>query len=246
MQKEEIVKPFSTIKKIYDPSYFNFANGFAEYTGIWDLQLAHQWFENPKTVLSREEDQSTKLHSLFYKWFNNSSVKMTYIFFLLFRIQPYLCQKDEPLVYQKVPTFRVNFPNNKAVGEWHTDRKYNHNLAAFNIFFPFTDAFGSNTIWMAKENTSRKSKNKYQFKTINAKYGEFVIWDGVNTLHGNGINLTGYTRLSMDFRVIPYSQFEEEENAYSINTKKKFAIGDYYELLDPKEFTLFREIPKVM
>ena len=59
------------------------------------------------------------------------------------------------------------------------------------------------------------------------EYGECMQWDGVNLTHGNKKNITNTTRISVDFRVIPYSKYKPSNHG-SINTKVSFAIGGYY------------------
>ena len=65
---------------------------------------------------------------------------------------------------------------------------------------------------------------------MDCKYGSFCQWDASNLLHGNKKNITSITRVSVDFRVIPESRFEELSSTGSINTKTKFSIGEYYEV----------------
>jgi len=65
---------------------------------------------------------------------------------------------------------------------------------------------------------------------MDCKYGNYCQWDASNLLHGNKKNVTSITRVSVDFRVIPESRFEELVDIGSINTKTKFSIGGYYEL----------------
>ena len=47
-------------------------------------------------------------------------------------------------------------------------------------------------------------------------------------LHGNKLNDTGVSRVSVDFRVLPVSKYEEN-NKVSITNKTKMIIGDYWE-----------------
>lgn len=45
--------------------------------------------------------------------------------------------------------------------------------------------------------------------------------------HYNKINKTNKTRMSIDFRIIPFSKFKKS-NKLSVTNNKKFTIGDYY------------------
>ena len=73
------------------------------------------------------------------------------------------------------------FPNNKAVGEFHRDRDYNHPLDEINIWVPITSSKKTNTIWIE----SKFDKNDY--KPMNLDYGQFLIFDS-GLKHGNRIN----------------------------------------------------------
>ena len=65
---------------------------------------------------------------------------------------------------------------------------------------------------------------------MDCNYGETIQWDGCNLTHGNKINTTGKARISVDFRVIKYSNYIPSD-AESINTKIKFQIGGYYKTI---------------
>lgn len=174
-------------------------------------------------VFTREKDQSTNWHKLFYEWARTDDFIGLYEKFILEVIKPLY---NEQIVYQAIPTFRVAYPNNIAVGEFHKDKHYRNGEWASkvkedNFYLPFTDAFNTNTIWVESE------EDKGDFTPINCNYGECIQWDGCNLTHGNKINDTGKARVSVDFRVIRYSNYIPSEYS-SINTKVKFQIGDYY------------------
>lgn len=177
-------------------------------------------------VFTREKDQSTNWHRLYYDWARTEEFAQLYDSFILQVIKPLY---DEQIVYQAIPTFRVAYPNNIAVGEFHKDKHYRNGEWAAkvkedNFYLPITNAFDTNTIWAESE------EDKGDFSPINCKYGECVQWDGCNLMHGNKINVTGKARVSVDFRAIKYSNYVPSE-IQSINTKIKFQIGGYYKLV---------------
>ena len=92
-----------------------------------------------------------------------------------------------------------------------------------NYYLPFTKAYGTSTIWVESE------EDKGDFKPMDVEYGECIQWDGVNLTHGNKKNITNVTRVSVDFRIMPYSRYQPSNHG-SINTKTKFEIGGYYKL----------------
>jgi ectoine hydroxylase-related dioxygenase (phytanoyl-CoA dioxygenase family) len=211
------------MKKInYNIEQFPFAENLQQLFNINDLSILNDDVE----VFTREKDQSTSWHKLFYEWARTEDFIQLYDKFILDIIKPLY---NEQIVYQAIPTFRVCYPNNIAVGEFHKDKHYrNGEWAATvkedNFFLPFTDAFDTNTIWVESE------EDKGDFTPINCKYGEIIQWDGCNLTHGNKINMTGKARISVDFRVIKYMNYIPSEHN-SINTKVKFQIGGYYKTI---------------
>lgn len=178
-------------------------------------------------VLKRENDQSTRYHSLFYEWARTDKFKSLYSNFMLEVIYPLY---EESIVYQSIPTFRIAYQNNIAVGEFHKDKHYRdiswaEQVKEDNFFLPFTDAFDTNTIWVeSKEDAG-------DFSPMDCKYGEIIKWDGSNLMHGNKINRTNKTRVSVDFRVMSAKNYRPSDHG-SINTNTKFEVGGYYSLME--------------
>jgi hypothetical protein len=130
------------------------------------------------------------------------------------------------LVYQRKPTLRIHFPENKAVGGFHKDREYNHPIEEINIWVPVTSAFNTNTIWI------ESAFDKEDYSPMNLNFGQGLIFDsGLN--HGNKINVENLTRLSFDFRVIPLSKWKGIEGRkpnFSADQHLKFALNEYYDV----------------
>jgi len=210
------------IKINYNKEQFSFKEKLEQIFEVNDLSSLNESVE----VFSREKDQSTKYHKLYYDWAHTDEFINVYNEFILNVIKPLY---NEQIVYQAIPTFRVAYPNNIAVGEFHKDKWYRDvnwavEVDEDNFYLPFTDAFDSNTIWVESE------EDKGDFSPMNCKYGEVIQWDGSNLTHGNKINETGKARVSVDFRVMKYSNYKPSDHG-SINTKTKFQIGGYYKIL---------------
>lgn len=183
----------------------------------------HEGF-NYVNKFERKNDQSTHFHKLFYDLARTVEFNNVYSNFIKFVIKPLF---GEEVVFQKIPTFRLHFPDNIAVGEYHRDREYRDlewamRVKEMNFYLPITDAFNSNTIWAESE------EGKEDFMPINAEYGQVVMWDGSNLLHGNKVNKEPTTRVSFDFRVMPFSRYEPSEKG-SINMNSKFGLNGYYD-----------------
>lgn len=191
---------------------------------VFDVGYLHE-INDDVQLFSRETDQSTIFHKKYYEWTLTDEFITLYDNFILDIIRPLY---DEKIVYQSIPTFRIAYQNNIAVGEFHKDKfyrdeKWTKDVKEDNFFLPFTDAFDTNTIW------AETIEDLGDFIPLNCNYGEIIQWDGSNLMHGNNINKTGKTRVSVDFRVIKYSNYKPSEHL-TINTKTKFKVGGYYKI----------------
>lgn len=172
-------------------------------------------------VFERSKDQSTVWHKNYYERFQKNLYPL-YEQFIIEVIKPHFNLPE--IIYQKIPTFRTHLVNNLGVGEFHKDKTYNHGITEINCWLPFTDAYDTNTIWLE----SKEDEGDYEPQIV--KYGEVLIFDGANLMHGNKINDTINTRVSMDFRIVDPEKFIPNE-AGSINTGTQFKLGGYFGFL---------------
>jgi hypothetical protein len=213
------------MKKInFDTKNFDFKKLISHKFDVDDLEHIHESDDfNYQHIFKRENDQSTHWHKQFYELARTSEFLNLYYDFIKCVIKP-LYQNG--IVYQAIPTFRLQFPNNIAVGEYHKDKNYrNGDWAAkvkeLNYFLPLTRALNTNTIW------AESIEDFGDYSPMNAEYGQVIQWDGCNLKHGNKENVEGFTRISMDFRVISKETYIPS-NHTTINTKTLFEIGGYY------------------
>lgn len=174
------------------------------------LQELHKAWK-PVEVFKRENDQQTPFHTRFYHYFKEHPINSAYENLIREVVQPYI---GEDVVYQTIPSFRIQFPDNLAVGEKHKDSDYSHSTDEINFWLPLTDAKNTNTLWI-------------EDKAYPVAYGEILVFDGANREHENKVNKEGYTRVSLDFRVIPKSKYKPSVKT-SINTKLSMSIGGYW------------------
>ena len=209
-------------KYSYDINKYNFVDEIKKLYDITDLDLIHEQWGGSKVydVLDNvSTDQLTVYHKKFYNESKDTNFYSIYKTFISEFIQPLFKEK---ILYQRIPTFRVHQPNNLAVAEYHRDSDYSHSTHEVNFFLPLTKAFGNNTIWTETE------RDKKDFQPINAKVGDVWLWNGSILLHGNKLNDTGKSRISVDFRVLPISKYEKN-NKTSVTNKTKMIIGEYWE-----------------
>ena len=139
---------------------------------------------------------------------------------------------DEDILIQKIPTFRIHAVDSRALGGGddltvgpiqgvHKDSDFNHSKHEVNFFLPFTDVNEYNTIWY-KEGKS--------FAPMMVNYGQIYQWNGSTIPHGNKVNTSNQTRVSVDFRILPRSKYVET-SLESYTNNKRFIIGEYFEEL---------------
>ena len=63
---------------------------------------------------------------------------------------------------------------------------------------------------------------------MNAKLGQYYIFNGNKCTHGNKVNISNSVRFSFDFRVLPKSKYNSQKFNISLNSKRAFAKGSYY------------------
>jgi|TARA_B110001450_G_scaffold229889_1_gene230794 hypothetical protein len=218
----------------YDSSIFNFYQLFQELADPDNkgLNNLHNYIGKefiPTSAISVDNDQSQDIYKVLYaidKGYNlGLDAPERGQFLTLFDNFAHHIAKSifkEDLVYQNRPTLRVSFPGNKAVGDWHRDREYNHPLEEVNIWVPITIASNTNTIWI------ESSFDKEDYSPVNIDFGKFLIFDS-GLKHGNVVNNENQTRISFDFRVIPksiYKTSDEGSSSYSQGINLK--LGEYY------------------
>jgi ectoine hydroxylase-related dioxygenase (phytanoyl-CoA dioxygenase family) len=209
--------PMKTHIVQYDTTAFPFQELVGEALKVSDL--ADLPSEDP--LYKRENDQSSQWHKRFYA--NNSGFLETYDRFIAQIIKPLFWYENE-IVYQTVPTFRAHLRNNVSVGEFHRDRDYSHSPCEINFHLPFTDTNEMNSIWLESK------EGLEDFKPQIVKYGQILVFDGANLKHGNKVNTSSSTRVSVDFRVIPGSLYEES-GKQTVSAGVQMKIGGYFSII---------------
>lgn len=192
----------------YDISEIPLAEAVRTVLGVPDLE----GLEASDKVATREEDQKTRYHELFYKHYE-SAINPLYRKLVAALVGE---ERLEEVYIQRVPTFRVHLRNSVAVGTWHRDKDFGHDPSEVNYWVPMTRAFGNNTVWIENQN-------------VDAEYGEVVVFDGANQLHGNVVNDTPISRVSMDFRILARADYRPNEKR-SVSNDVPFLLGHYWDV----------------
>lgn len=223
-----------SIVKSYDINRYNFCNEIEQIFDVEDGELdnlhIHRQDLMPDYELNFENEVRTGFHSTFYGALNSDqgdSIKSVFENFVSEVVSPLF---KRSFVYQKFPSFRIHIPNDRAIHKWHYDSDENHKHPEWEINFQIaaTKMWDTNAMWL------ESVPGLCDFQPIEMDVGDFAIFYGNKCAHGNKQNNTNKTRISMDFRIIPYEKYDESNNLSSsiVGTNTKFAIGHYYNLFE--------------
>ncbi|WP_442782679.1 hypothetical protein [Collimonas fungivorans] len=202
----------------YDIERYPFARIVASHLKCSNLAAIHHVHQYPRFDCAIE--QSTELHHRLYaigkEFFD------VYGRFIRDQIAPMI---GDEIVYQARPNFRFQLPGNVAVSGFHRDRDNHHHTAEINFWVPLTPVSEHTAVWI------ESSEGKQDFHPYVAQYGEILVFDGANLMHGNVVNESQVTRFSFDFRAVPARLFENT-GMRSVNTEVPMSVGCYFAPLD--------------
>lgn len=191
-----------------------------------ELNNIHKDASNKYEVFTKVgKDSDTEFHRKFYNHLNNNwnEIKDEYHKFINQVILPFLGLKEA--LVQKFPSFRVQLPNNVAVviNHYDSDGLHQHPTGEINFIYALTDMYDSNTLHV------EKMPLLDEYEPVLLKAGETICFNGNKCKHHNKINITGKTRVSWDFRVLPLNYYNANNKAVSASTNTKYVDGGYYE-----------------
>jgi len=171
---------------------------FNKYVSVPRLEDLHRcvpysWL--PHENVTPENDQSGECLRVAYQIFDPSqsegSFLDTYRRFLDFVYGKSISQ----YLFQRRPTFRLQFPGGLAGGSIHRDRDFGHLPETENVWLPLTTVERTSTIWI-------ETPGQSELRPILPKPGEYLMFSG-DLLHGNVPSQSQETRMSFDFRAVP-------------------------------------------
>jgi hypothetical protein len=213
----------------YDLEKYNFPQILKDLFGVEDLQLLHEHLEiagyEEAKNLQLGKDTHTKFHEIFYDSMRSDwpAFHEAWSGFIRDVVWP-LFPHEKKIIYQSYPSFRIQYPESKAIWIMHCDNdgKHRHPYGEINVMIPLTKMFGTNSVW-------RESlPGLGDFAPMSLESGQIALWDGNRCLHYNQRNNTGMTRLSFDIRVLPRKFYNEKHAAKTATTGKSFTVGGYY------------------
>jgi hypothetical protein len=224
------------IKQIYKDKY-NFNNSLENIHLLLENDIISQKDRDyyKKMPIFGKNDRQSFLVKDFYEYYDsNDMIRNNYLKFINDTIKPLL--NTDKIVYQTTPNIRFHLPNCTNIGKrdtdpndeiigLHSDSEFNHPESELNVILPITEMYDTNTIYYNNIDNSLDNFN-------NLKLNENQYFTGYfnKVLHHNKINLTNKTRISFDFRVIPFELYNESEKA-SATSLNKYKIGEYYSII---------------
>ena len=202
----------TTLNKLsYSTDDYDFKSIICEYLNIHQLDNI---FVEQK--ITRENNQSTEYHKKFYSSLDNDNkLKSLYDDFISKVVKNLF---DEEIIYQVTPTFRLQAIDNVSVFAFHKDTEYGHSDKTINFFLPITKCYDTNALWVESGSS---------FEPMECDYGDLITFDAVNLLHGNKVNKTGKSRISLDFRVMKMVDYCETSKQ-TLSKNRRLVLGDYY------------------
>lgn len=214
--------------------------------------------ENLHEVLTDEikaynfDDGVNKISTYFYD--TDDKFLVVYHQFIRFLRQHFL---QEPFWFQATPTIRIHCPNaknNHHYPRYHSDISYGHPPEEINIWFPLTNLLDGHSFRAMSVATSREILQPFaydfdafiqsaihdkpfskscenQAKSVTTAFGKMMAFDS-RCIH-SGEPMQTHTRVSMDIRILPLSQYANMKIEYQGSGRRKilFTPGNCYHAL---------------
>ncbi|KAL1495561.1 hypothetical protein AB1Y20_016924 [Prymnesium parvum] len=143
---------------------------------------------------------------------------------------------EDSFAVQCQPSMRFNLPGCSALGArpgdsdemigLHADGEYGHQPGEMNFTLALTPFFGSNGLFVETE------PGRGDFREVVMDTGGIFAFAGVSRRHHNKRNTTGVSRVSLDFRVIPMSKYQDSRDGErKASREHRFTLGEYFELV---------------
>jgi hypothetical protein len=160
----------------------------------------------------------------------------------------------EPFWFQAIPTIRIHCPdgkNNNHYPRYHTDIGYGHPPEEMNLWIPLTDILTGHGFRIMSLAASKKIIEQFDFdfepfidnainnknfsnncdtlsEPVTTELGSVIAFDS-RCIH-TGEPLKTHTRVSIDIRILPISQYEQMNIEYQGSGRRKilFTPGNCY------------------
>ena len=192
-----------------------------------NLEDLHEIFEEHQELLQKGTDQSTIFHKAIYSSFDDPNYCFTEfcVNYRKLSLEVLVILKDQTgykgeWAIQRFPTIRIQFPNNLSVFEFHRDSNYSHPIGEINCFYAINNCYKSSALQV------ERNLGFEDYVPLNLNPGQYALLNTSIYKHGDILNKTKKTRISMDFRFIPISKLTEGRS--SLTKAKEFNTNSYF------------------
>ena len=192
-----------------------------------NLEDLHEIFEEHQELLQKGTDQSTIFHKAIYSSFDDPNYCFTEfcVNYRKLSLEVLVILKDQTgykgeWAIQRFPTIRIQFPNNLSVFEFHRDSNYSHPIAEINCFYAINNCYQSSALQV------ERNLGFEDYVPLNLNPGQYALLNTSIYKHGDILNETKKTRISMDFRFIPISKLSE--GRISLTKGIEFNTNSYF------------------
>ena len=192
-----------------------------------NLEDLHEIFEEHQELLQKGTDQSTIFHKAIYSSFDDPNYCFTEfcINYRKLSLEVLVILKDQTgykgeWAIQRFPTIRIQFPNNLSVFEFHRDSNYSHPIGEINCFYAINNCYKSSALQV------ERNLGFEDYVPLNLNPGQYALLNTSIYKHGDILNETKKTRISMDFRFIPISKLTEGRS--SLTKAIEFNTNSYF------------------
>ena len=175
------------------------------------LENLHESFPNHKKLLKKGTDQSTIFHRAIYSTFDDKNFFLTDFWKSYSELSLEIVEilKNQTgysgeWAIQRYPTVRFQFPENVSVFEFHRDSNYSHPIGEINCFYAINKCINSSALQV------EKNLGFEDYVPLNLNPGQYALLNTSIYKHGDFLNATNKTRISMDLRFIPNSKLINE------------------------------------
>ena len=192
-----------------------------------NLDTLHELFEDHQILLKNGTDQSTIFHKAIYSTFDDPNYFSSDFWKSYRKLSLEIVKKLKnktgyigEWAIQRYPTIRLQFPKNVSVFEFHRDSNYSHPIGEINCFYAINKCFNSSALQV------EKNLGFEDYAPLNLNPGQYALLNTSIYKHGDLMNETNKTRISMDLRFIPNSKLTDDN--ISLTKGIRFSTNSYF------------------
>lgn len=200
---------------------------YSQALGVSSLSSVHESLPPLGDILlSKNNDQSTRHHSLVHQAYDSQSASFYDIYErLIAEILKYCPADSDTILVQRFPTVRFQYPSNISVYSFHKDSQYNHPVQEHNHLLYLTPTYQSDTL-IVERRYNHPFERFSDYSPVPARLNQVYRLNTATRWHGDLPSLRDTSRVSIDFRFLASEDYAS--TALSHSGKYTFTADSYY------------------